>query len=86
MRTYTKTFIESRYEKRETDAAPDDWKHVSHTEPVDDQVRNWVIANNANIITVSPPGMTHIWANKEMTLKCIMLAYVVVYVPGDGGS
>ena len=86
MKTYTKTFVESRYEKREKGGAPDDWEHVSHTEPVDDQVRTWVDASNANIITVSAPGIEHVWANKEMTLKCILLAYVVIYVPGGGSS
>ena len=83
MKTYTTMFIESRYEKREKGAAPDDWTHVSHTTPIDEQVKSWADATSANIISVSAPGMNQVWANSEMTLKCILVGYVVIYVPGD---
>ena len=87
MKTYTKTFVESRYEKREKGAAPDAWQHVSHTEPIDTQVRDWVDATGNNIISVSAPGFEHMWANKEMTLKCILVGSTVIYVePGEDSS
>ena len=75
-------FTESRYEKRAAGSAPNEWEHVSHTEPIDKQVAAWVGSDNANIISVSAPGISQVWANKEMTLKCIIIAYVVIYAPG----
>ena len=81
MKTYTKMFVESRYEKREKGASPDDWEHVSHTTPIDEQVATWADSTSANIISVSAPGISQVWANREMTLKCILVGYVVIYVP-----
>ena len=86
MKIYTKTFIESRYEKREKGAAPNDWSHVSHTESVDTQVKNWVDATGSSIISVSPPGIEHVWADKEMTLKCILVGSTVCYVEAGSNS
>jgi hypothetical protein len=75
-------FTESRYERRPPGAAPDAWEHVSHTAPIDEQVAAWTIVEDANIISVSAPGISQLWADKEMTLKCIIVAYVVIYIPG----
>jgi hypothetical protein len=81
MKTFTKLFTESRYERRPEGAAPDSWEHVSHTAPIDEQVEVWATNEGANIINVSAPGISQLWANKEMTLKCIIVAYVVIYIP-----
>lgn len=81
MKTLTKLFTENRYERRPEGAAPDSWEHVSHTEPIDEQVAVWAAEVGANIINVSAPGISQLWANKEMTLKCIIVAYVVIYIP-----
>ena len=86
MKVKIRTFIESRYEKREKGAAPDDWVHVSHTESVDSQANAWVEATGNNIISVSPPGIEHVWADKEMTLKCILVGMTVCYVEAGENS
>ena len=86
MRTLTKMFIESRYEERKKGAAPDEWEHVSHTESIDVQVKDWVTATAANVISVSAPGISQVWANSEMTLKCILVGYVVIYTPAEDDS
>ena len=75
----TKTFQEVRYMKRLPDAGPDAWEHLSSTDPIDTQVARWVNETGAVIDNVSSPGISQLWTDKEMTVKCIIVSFVVMY-------
>ena len=79
MKIRTKTFQETRYERRVPGAPPGEWEHVSHSESIDSQILQWIAETGSTIESISSPGISQLWCDQEMSTKCIILAFVVMY-------
>ena len=79
----TKTFVEERIYERPAGAAPDDWRLVEVTEPLDDTINNWVAASRVTIVSTSPPGINSRWLDKDMTSRAVLIALTIIY---EGGT
>ncbi len=79
----TKTFVEERIYERPPGAAPDDWRLVRVTEPLDDSINEWLVANRLTIVSTSPPGINSRWLDKEMTSRAVLIALTIIY---EGGT
>lgn len=78
----TKTFVEERVYERPVGAAPDDWRLVKVTEPLDDTVNNWVVKERVTIVSTSPPGINSRWLDKDMTSRAVLIALTIIYEGG----
>lgn len=79
----TKTFVEERVYERPPGSAPDDWRLVKVTEPLDDTINEWLIANRLTIVSTSPPGINSRWLDKDMTSRAVLIALTIIY---EGGT
>ena len=78
----TKTFVEERVYERPAGAAPDDWRLVKVTEPLDDSINYWVSTNRVTIVSTSPPGINSRWLDKDMTSRAVLIALTIIYEGG----
>ena len=76
---HTKTFQEIRYMKRAPGAEPDSWEHMSSSDSIDDQVNRCSADTGAVIDSISAPGISQLWCDESMTVKCIVIAFLVMY-------
>jgi hypothetical protein len=82
----TKTFVEERVYERPAGSTPDDWRLIKITDPLDETINEWVLANQATIVTVSAPGMDSRWLDKEMTKRSVLVAITVIYEGSNNGQ
>lgn len=78
----TKTFVEERIYERPAGAAPDDWRLVKVTEPLDESINYWVATNRVTIVSTSPPGISSRWLDKDMTSRAVLIALTIIYEGG----
>ena len=71
----TKTFVEERVYERPAGSTP-----------LDETINEWVLANQATIVTVSAPGMDSRWLDKEMTKRSVLVAITVIYEGSNNGQ
>jgi hypothetical protein len=81
----TKTFVEERIYERPAGAAPDDWRLVKVTDPIDDTINEWVANNRVTIVSTSPPGINSRWLDKDMTSRAVLIALTIIY-EGDNNA
>lgn len=83
MKLKSKSFQETRYYYRPPGDSPDSWKLQEHTESLDKQINDWVDRSGAILQQASAPGMTHLWLDDDKTIKCLVIAVIVFYLPGE---
>lgn len=86
MKFRTKLFVEERVVRRAPGAAPGEWETVRQSDPIDQQMNNFLAASRGHPSLVSSPSFNFVWLDREMTTQRTLIGVILTYIPPEGSN